>query len=274
MRSSQQSLRNGHLRAHLEVVRQPAWVLFAVACVAFPTITGLAQISSVSIQAPIELFELGFELPSLVFPLLAVGTYVVAFSSETANRWILYVRTRTSLRRYLATKAAANALVTFAVFFAAVALWGVIAFSVGPAAGWAPNGYLPELTPQQVATLTAQSATFTQLTVAGNWLYLVVYSAWVGLWAALFATVAFLVLLLSGNRLLAFVIPIVAYWLENIALATFGMETLRSVTAVFPFAIVQQPIASAFVPFVIWSIAVGVLTWAVARRRGEVLSLL
>jgi hypothetical protein len=250
------------------------WWVFAAGVVAFPAVAGLARRQSVSLQVPMDLFELGFELPAVVFPLLAVGICVVAFSSEVAHGWIVYVRTRAGLGRFLAARAVGVAVATFAVFFLAVALWGAVAFGVGPAAGWAPDGSLPALSEADAALATQQAATFTRVAAAGAGVYVAVYAIWVGLWGALFALIAFLVLLLTGNRLLAFVAPVGLYWVENIVLANLGLEVFRSVSAVFPFSIEQQPVATALVPLAVWLALAGVLAGDLVRRRLEVASLL
>jgi hypothetical protein len=266
--------RTGPIRNELKTFLQPTWVAFAIVIIAFPTVAGLIQQPSVQIQAPMELFELGFEILALIFPLLAVGLYVIAFSSETANRWIVYVRARTSLRRYLALKLCTNALVSFSVFFVAVAVWGLVAFGIAPRVGWAPNGLGPELSGHQILDLTVHEATFSQVAAAGTWLYVLVYAAWVGLWAAAFSSVALLLLLLTNNRLLAFAAPLVLYWVDNVVLANLGLESLRAVTSAFPFAIRQQPIASAIVPLLVWAIFSATLARVLAVRRLEVPALL
>ncbi|MFT4122595.1 MAG: hypothetical protein QM635_02060 [Microbacteriaceae bacterium] len=258
----------------LHLARNPLWIAYALAIVALPTVTGLAQVGSTEIDAPITLFELGFEYLTLLFPLLAVGLHVFAFSSEIADRWIVYVRPRADIRRYLLARLGAGALLSFGVPALAVGLWGLVAFGIAPHLGLAPNGYGQPLSPDELIRLTTRAATFSQLAHAGTAVYVLVYAAWVGLWGAVFSAVAFLVLLVADNRLLAFTTPLVLYWLDNLVLSNLGLEQLRTGTAVFPFAITQQPIALAAIPVLFWLLLIAVLGGALTRRRFEVAALL
>jgi len=246
---------------------------FLAVVIAAPTVIALLQMRNTVVDAPIVAFTLGFDYFSLVFPLLAVAVYVVGFSSKLSHGWISSVRTRTDIGAYLTREALRNAAMSFAVFFAAVMLLAVVAFGVLPVIGAIPN-FSPEvLSDEAVRTLTMEYSTFTQLAQASVWLYAVVYAAWVGVWGAVFSTLAFVTLLFTGNRLVAFFLPIVLYWVENIVLSLAGLEVYRAVTSAFPFSITQQPIGFAAVPLVWWFVAAGLLEFLVVRRRFETAAL-
>lgn len=116
-------------------------------------------------------------------------------------------------------------------------------------------------------------ATFTQITATSGVLYILVVAAWQGVWAAVFSVVALGLLLLTGRRAIAFAMPLVLYWVDNVVAGVSGLESFRTVSSINPFTVTQAPIWTALVPLLWWGGLVVVLAALVRYRRGDLAAL-
>lgn len=249
-------------RNQLSIVRGPLWWVLALVVTVAPTVTAAWTGAGSSLDSPMTLFSLSFEIQALIGPLLAVALYVVPVSEQFTNGWFLYTRTRQDMRKRLVRIALRSAVVPAGVLAAATLLCALYAFGFGPF-GMAVPG-----------PSSSEYATFTQITAASGVLYVIVIALWQGLWAAVFSLVALGLLLLSARRAVAFGIPLVLYWIDNAVLGTSGLEVFRSVSSINPFTVTQSPIWTAAVPLLWWVGILVVLVVLLRHRRGDVPTLL
>lgn len=185
----------------------------------------------------------------VIFPLLATLIYLPSFSAELKNRFIVYTRLRVPVGKLLFIKFMANSVLTFAVFFIFVFSMFLLSFYVFPSQGWVL--FEPEVYGLTESTLIEDSYTrhtFTQLLAFGPLIYGLLYSFWVGINAAIYAAVGFLFLLLIPNKFVAMSIPSLIYIVGSFLLVD-ELRQFRLADTIFPFMYAQQPIWTAFVPF-------------------------
>lgn len=235
--------------------RSPAWWILVVAVFVAPTATALPLASNSVLDSPLTIFSLGFVIPSALGPLLAAMLYVVPFSGQVVDGWILYTCTRRSAQQTLRRHALLSAAIPFAVFAGGTALLGVMSFVVGP---FGLDGGRPS---------DVHTAMFTQIMGLSTPLYVLVFALWQGLWAAIFSVISYLILLLTRHRALAFSLPLIALWVDNAALDLSDHALFRAVSSIDPFTVTQAPIWVAAVPLLWWLAGVGAL-YAILRRRG------
>ncbi|WP_165842380.1 ABC transporter permease [Paenibacillus xerothermodurans] len=186
----------------------------------------------------------------LAFVLLATLVYLGSFSREIKNRFLVYTRLRTPLRKMLRIKFAANFLVTFGVFFVFTFGYFLFSFYIVPLLRLVQ--FHPEVYMLNEVTVVQDSYTrhtFTQLLQFGSLTYGFFYSCWVGLNAAVYATIGFFMVLIIRNQFLALSIPFLLYILGSFVMAASGLMRFRFPDAVFPYSYMQLPIWTAFAPF-------------------------
>lgn len=245
------------MRDPLAPTRSPRWWLLVALVAAAPTATALALASTSQLDGPLTIFSLGFLIPSTLGPLLAAMLYVLPFSGQVTDGWLLYTRTRRSPQATLRRHALLSAVIPFTVFAGGTLLLGVASFVLGP---FGVDGGRPA---------DAAAAMFTQLMSTSTALYVLVVALWQGMWAAIFSLMSLLVLLLTGRRALAFSLPLIGLWAENAALDTTDNALVRTVSSIDPFTVVQAPIWVAAVPLLWWLAALALLHGLFRRRLLE-----
>lgn len=235
-----------------------------------PTAASLAQVSGVALGTPVQLF--GYLLgsnPVMAFTVALLPALVVCpqVSEELSRRFISVVRVRESivgrLGRMLAWNAAAGAVVMFVIPL----VIAVIAFYVAPAWGWVQ--FNPDIyslgSPQEILNSETSQFVFSQLVVHGHWLYGLVYSAWVGVLGACYATLVLSLMVMMPNRFVGMSLPWIGYIVLSFGLAVFGLPGLAP-TAILPFNLVQVPM---WQPLVMSAVLAGAAaTAAVVMLRG------
>lgn len=235
--------------------RSIVWCIFVFAIFVAPTATALPLASNSELDSPLTIFSLGFVLPSALGPLLAAMLYVVPFSGQVVDGWLAYTCTRRSGQRTLRRHALLSAGIPFVVFAGGTIVLGVMSFVLGPFG--LDGGRASD----------AGAAMFTQIMAVNTPLYVLVFALWQGLWAAIFSVMSYLILLLTKRRALAFSVPLITLWLDNVALDLTDNALIRTVSSIDPFSVVQAPIWVAVIPLLWWFAALIALC-AVLRSRG------
>lgn len=235
--------------------RSLVWWSFVVAVLVAPTATALPLASNSELDGPLTIFSLGFVLPSALGPLLAAMLYAAPFSGQVVDGWLPYTCTRRSAQHTLRRHALMSAGIPFAVFAGGTVLLGVMSFVLSP---FGVDGG---------RSSDAGEAMFTQIMAVSTPLYVLVFALWQGLWAAIFSSMSYLILLLTRRRALAFSVPLIALWVDNAVLDLTDNALMRAVSSIDPFTVVQAPIWVAAVPLLWWLAALGAL-YAVLRLHG------
>lgn len=195
---------------------------------------------------------------AIAFPLLCCVLYLPTVAREIDHQFIRYARTRVSLRDYLIAKGVVNALITFTIFFVTILGWMVFLRYVEPQLHWMTYE-------QDIKSLT----TFTQVFTTDG-IYMLAYAGWVGLNAVVYATIAYLVLILFGNLFMAISIPFLFYHLLNFATGLLSIARFSPISTIFPFNITAMPLWTIFVPFsVLGLMLLGLLITGMKRTEWE-----
>jgi hypothetical protein len=197
----------------------------------------------------------------ITFPIIAVLVFVASFSGEVKNRFLTYTRMRRPIMEIVYIKQTANIILTCLFFFILIFISFLFAYYIEPHLGIAqyePDGY--GLTKDNIVADTYTRHTFTQLLRYGTFTYSILYSLWVGINAALYSAISFFLVLLMRNRFLALTLPYIVYLIVSFTLAALGIENYRPNYVIFPFDRLQNPIWTAFVPFLVLAV---VLVWLI-----------
>ena len=203
----------------------------------------------------------------VVFPLLATLVYLPSFSEELKNRFIVYSRSRISIGKFLFIKFMANGVLTFIVFFAFTFSMFILSYYFLPSNGLVvlqPEAY--GFTESTAIIDSYSRHTFTQLLEYGPLPYILVYSSWVGINAALYASIGFLLLLLINNKYVAMSVPTIIYFVGSFILVKPNLRPFRLADTIFPYMYTQQPIWTVFVPFIILS-SLCVILFSIIRKN-------
>lgn len=131
-----------------------------------------------------------------------------------------------------------------------------------------PESYnLNEIT---VIENTYKRHTFTQLLEYGSITYGLFYSSWVASNAAAYASLGFLLVLIIENKFLALSIPFLLYLLGSFVMGAFSITKFRFADSVFPFNYIQQPIWTAFIPFLFLVVLCLILVIIVSKRMDNI----
>ncbi|WDM23111.1 hypothetical protein [Paenibacillus polymyxa] len=245
--------------------------LFIVALIGF----GMVRSQSYSLRDKLDLFALVLSgTPDITFPLLAVLVYVAAFSEEVQNRFLVYTRMRRSLKETLHIKLIANIILSFSFFFSLIFITYIFVYYIDPyivKTVFEPSSY--GLTRDTIDADAYSRHTFTQLLQYGSFVYGTVYALWVGLNGALYAAIAFYLVLIIHNRFLALSLPYITYIVASFTLNALNLRDFRPTHTIFPFGYVQSPLWTVCIPFVILLVILAVLAVYVRKNLHKVSSL-
>lgn len=243
---NQYSLRN-ELSNNLKIKLVALWLLVMF----IPIVYYFVLKDSYVFRDTLDIFTFLLEgILVVIFPLLATLIYLPSFSSELNNRFIVYTRLRVSIKKLLFVKFMTNGILTFSVFFTFVFSMFLFSFYISPSQGWVL--FEPEIYGLTESTLIEDSYTrhtFTQLLVYGPMAYGLAYSFWVGINAAIYATIGFLSLLLIPNKFVALSIPWLLYIVGSFITSISILRPFKLSDTIFPYAYAQQPIWTAIIPF-------------------------
>lgn len=199
---------------------------------------------------------------SMLFVLAATFIYSFNFSLEIKDRFILYERTRMNIRKLLNIKLTVLISSTFIVFFLMGIGYFIFSFYIAPSLNLID--YRPVDKP-----ITSRH-TFTQLFQYGPVVYGILYSGWIALHAALFASLGFFFTLILSNSYIALSLPFLIYMIGSFLLPRIDIKLMPFwfVDSIFPFGFVQQPIWTAFVPFLgLMLVCIFLLVYVYARAE-------
>lgn len=218
-------------------------ILFAFIIFIVPLIQFLTVYNTYEFFKPIEVFEESIStIPAMVFPILAVLVYIPSFISEYKNNFLTYTRTRINLNDYLVSKGIVNAILSGIVLFLMVFVTYLFVQFIEPWLG------LVNYTPISESTFDVENV-FSSLIENNSFLYATVYAIWIGLNAALYATLAYILVLSLNSIFVAISIPFMGYHLLNFVSGIFQFPQFSPLSTLFPFNITAQPIWTVFVPF-------------------------
>ncbi|KOS61642.1 hypothetical protein FJQ98_25180 [Lysinibacillus agricola] len=222
-------------------------VLIWLFIMCLPIIYYLAVRDSYEFKDSLQVFSFMVKNMPIFFTILATLIYLPLFSAELKNRFLVYTRLRMPIKKLLFIKFSANFLLSFSVFFIYIFSLFSLCFYIFPSLGLAhlqPEAYnLNEITVQEDAYTRF---TFTQLLEYGSLTYGLIYSFWVGINAAIYASIGFLLLLIVPNKFVAMSIPTLIFFVGSYLLD----RPFQLLDAVFPYNYIQQPIWTAVTPFI------------------------
>lgn len=188
----------------------------------------------------------------LLFPALVIIVYLPLFWQEKKNNFITYTRPRIPFHTYLISKGLANAFFTGFVIFLLIFLPFIFCVYIEPYMG------IVNYTPIDNNTVIPKF-TFSQILNYGTFTYGFIYSLWVAVNAAIYSTIAFMLLLTINNSFVAFSAPFLFYHILNFITGVFGVPQFSPLSTIFPFNIVQQPLWTVFIPFMFLLIVLAAL---------------
>lgn len=180
---------------------------------------------------------------SLLFPILLVVLYTNSYANEKKDNFLLYVKPRTNISKYVLAKGFVNAIVTFIVAFLMIFIPFLFVQYLDPALNviqYETSFYEP-----------VSVGTFEFLAEKSVFLYGVVYSLWVAVNGVLYVTVAYLLSICIKNKFVALSVPFLWWFIMNFVTGVLGIERFSPIFSVFPFSINTQPIWTVFVPFTV-----------------------
>ncbi|MFB7305265.1 ABC transporter permease [Heyndrickxia sporothermodurans] len=180
---------------------------------------------------------------SLLFPIFLVALYANSYANEKEENFLLYVKPRTNISKYVLAKGFVNATVTFIVAFLMIFIPFVFVQYIDPALSiiqYETTFYQP-----------VSVGTFEFLAERSVLLYGLVYSLWVAVNGVLYVSVAYLLSICIKNRFVALSVPFLWWFIMNFVTGVLGIESFSPIFSVFPFLIATQPIWTAFIPFAI-----------------------
>lgn len=202
----------------------------------------------------------------ILFPIVAVLVYPAPFSSEVNHRFLVYTRMRRGINETIHRRWITNfALTSLFLFFVMFSIFLITRY-VEPTLGIAHydlKGY--GLSPETVAEDQYTRYTFTQLLRYGDMFYGFFYSLWVAINGALYASIAFFLVLLIRNRFLALSFPFILYLIGTFAFNSLELEKYSFMHSIFPFYRVQNSIGYAFIPFFV-IVCINILLFILLRR--------
>lgn len=236
------------------------FLIYSVILILFPLVVILTMVNGeYAFFRPIEVHsEILGSVIALLFPLLLVPLNASSYADEKKDDFITYIKPRIYLKKYIVAKGIVNFGLTFIVGFLLIFIPFVFLQYIDPLFHFViyiEGFYQP-----------VSVGTFEFLTEHSYLTYGIVYSLWVGLNGALYASIAFLASIIINNKFIALSIPFVWYFVMNFVTAILGIEMFSPVFTIFP-NISAQPIWTIFVPFsVLVLIIIGKIVYIKSKK--------
>lgn len=220
-------------------VRVAVYVTAAIAMIA-ATICTLIIYKGYGLEAQLEVYEVGFEIFNLIFPLIAVIPTGWLMYFERKNGFIKYTLPRVNKKQYLLSKWLVSAGSGFLVVFCVSIISVLVALYVVPPITVQLTLVHPE-TGELIGRIV-QTRIFGEQFVEQPFMYGLVLSLGKGIIGGLVATLGFVFSLYSKNLFVILTGPFVYVLLENFCWSVFGLEKYRLVTAFEPSSIRSEDI--------------------------------
>lgn len=249
----------------LELKKSATWkqvVLWTILIVPLPVIKFLMIDEGYTYYRQIEVFlRVNSDFLPLLFPLLIITAYTPRFIGEQKNNFLVYVKSRISLRNYYYSKLFVNGFISFFIAFLCVFIPFVFVLYIEP--------YFNIITiyPNDDGNIFPIT-TFEQFLTFGTFIYGLIYSSWVGINGVLYATFALLLLMITKKPLVSLATPFIYYIFGNFLTQLLNYDKFSPGSTVFPFSISQQPLWTVLVPFCILLTIVLILFYILRRKIG------
>ncbi|NWN86892.1 MAG: hypothetical protein HLX47_13575 [Staphylococcus sp.] len=221
-------------------------IIFFVLLNLFPYVLFFIQKDSYAFIDELDTFAFIFDgIMVVLFIFFVVFLYLGEFYSLLNHRFIVYQRTRASIKKILLACMFSNIVITFIVFFTLVLHVFIFCFYIQPKLEFVE--FFPEIhsltTSQELLEFNIQRYTFTQLLEYNPLIFGIVFSFWVGLMASSYATIGFFSVLIFNNKLIGMSFPILFYIIGSFLFNLLAiLEPFGMANAVFPFSSSQYPI--------------------------------
>ncbi|WP_419023079.1 hypothetical protein [Emergencia sp.] len=215
------------IKVESKKIFRPVLFTTAILAVAMCVLT-CTLYKSYTLQYDLEAWEVGTELFSLLYPLIAVVPLCWNLYYERKNNFLLYVQPRVPIKKYLAVKWGIYALGAFCMIAIPYTLSAVFALYVK-----AP--VVPFTNPFDHVFQKA----FTQMPL----LYGVILSCWKGVLGILMMTFGYVLAMYGRNIFVILTGPFVYSILENYILSILRLEQYRLVVAFDPTSISDDAIS-------------------------------
>ncbi|SDC60020.1 ABC transporter permease [Shouchella lonarensis] len=177
----------------------------------------------------------------LLFPLLMMLVYPIRFVGEQKYNFLTYVGARITLHKYFNAKLTTNVLCAFFIAFGMVFVPFIFIMYVEPIFGF--------IALEDAMGNPIPYTTFEQFLPFGDLTYGILYSMWVGLNGALYATFGLLLLMITQKPLTALTTPFIYYFMGMFVTQLLDYEQFSTGLTIFPFSTSQHPLWTVLVPF-------------------------
>lgn len=251
-----------------------AWAIRIVLMVGVFALTlarGLESITRASFRTEASLVGELFVGPiQLLLPVVATLICAPGLSAALNNRFIVSVRTRASVRRYLLQEVARRVAACFALLFGFGVIVAVIGYGFAPL--WYPDAIDPaayNLTADDALAQEAAKAPLAALLAVSPAVYVLATGAWMGVHAALFGLIAALAAILVVRSFIAWIVPLALFLAQSVILSVLGMPAaafLRS--AAYPDGLQSYPLAQSLMSLIV-GLVVAAAVFVVVLARAD-----
>ncbi|MFJ7730803.1 hypothetical protein ACIQXF_02795 [Lysinibacillus sp. NPDC097231] len=205
------------------------------------TICTLIIYKNYALEAQLEVYEVGFEIFNLIFPLLVVIPTGWLMYFERKNGFIKYTLPRVNKKQYLLSKLLVSAGIGFLIVFCVSIISVLVALYIVPPITVQLTMVNPET--GKLMGRIVQERIFGEQFVEHPFMYGLVLSLWKGIIGGLVAMLGFVLSLYSKNLFVILTGPFVYLLLENYCWSVFGLEKYRLVTAFEPSLTIREAIS-------------------------------
>ena len=257
-------------RTPVEARRPGQWWLLAILAALIPVVRLAVGARAHILGSSTDVFAYMMrDAVPIAFPVIVVVFGCLSLTWSLNHRFLVLTRTREDVTVRLRRLFLVNAAVVGAVMAATTLLAALVAYWVVPAFGLVE--FRPQyigITPEKVHAMDLANNTWSFLLAHGAPVYALVYALFVGVSGALWASLAFTLVLLVPNRYLALSLPFVIYHMGNLASGILQAPRFSPASSVFPFNITAMPLWTAFVPMTVLALVTAGLAgycWRNAR---------
>lgn len=213
-----------------------------------PYIYFFIQKDAYALRDNLDMFTFMLEDPfTLIFAFLAQLVYVLHFSNEVKDRFLVYTRSRISIKQLMLLKLKTNVVVTFSFFFLLIFSCFFFSFYLQPLLGFVE--YFPQNNNVTIKIDDIYSRyTFSQLLQYGSLVYGLVYSFWIAFNAVLYASIGFFSVLCINNIFLGLSLPFLIYIIGTFLFSLLNLVPFSFAESIFPFSYMQQPMWESLIP--------------------------